>query len=497
MKLNRSYQEGEITTILAIIAVVSLVVGVFTAKTIQQNSQDLRSNAKSNSSCVEVSNVSVDRAIFAGQDFYCSMKINPGGSPFVICALGSTNQPADVCHGYTTPSGKKYGFLGWYDDNGNPSPNGTNAKFLCNTNGARSSNYQEDPGFLPDLTTRIPRDQIQLLGYDYRFPDASHPGYPSCGSSSGRSITVSVGDYTPPIPTLSTPTTAPGLPTNTPKPGTPTVSIPSPTNLPPTSTPIPTPTLDPITCIGSTKQPCDNSILKEIENVSDSCKSKIIDRLKLASCNCQFGGTKQCTFVPSDPASSPPSCASITPPSLAQIISTLCEGEALPSGILTAPTPTSAAQKAGICDPAPEGNACAPSNMSIFGADANKASVICKLESGGNAAIISHLSCLDKEKNANEYSIGLFQLNCITGDNCPNAFSDHSSYIDQVTGKTIYTCTPNPTPILGETWLNHAVKEYSDPTINIGFAYDKFTNNGSKWSSLWKKASQMCNLDSN
>ena len=96
---------------------------------------------------------------------------------------------------------------------------------------------------------------------------------------------------------------------------------------------------------------------------------------------------------------------------------------------------------------------CAPSNLSAFGADANDASRICMVESGGEPAASSGG---DRCIGGTQFSVGLFQINLIAngsrvrtpqGQSCDNLFEREdgspivgSNYINSSGSGRIYNC---------------------------------------------------------
>lgn len=214
--------RGELSILLALGALGLMTLATIAVNLTQKRSQNLNSNAQT--SCVNTLNVSSDRLIVAGLDFYCHVQVDPNVPQprNIACGLSSSSQwPRDVCRRFKSdgsPTG--YGFSGYTTNN--------TAVFKCNTNCIRNDTCSSDPSF--------PAGTYQLVGFD------NNP--PSCTPSNGKwSTPFFINGYTAP-----TPTTPPGYPTNTPFPGTtvyPTITYTLPTLIP-TYTPIPpSPTLSP------------------------------------------------------------------------------------------------------------------------------------------------------------------------------------------------------------------------------------------------------------
>lgn len=107
------------------------------------------------------------------------------------------------------------------------------------------------------------------------------------------------------------------------------------------------------------------------------------------------------------------------------------------------------------CVVAPAGNSCAPGNLSAFGGQANNASRICMVESGGS---VGQISRTDRCSSGTGFSYGLFQINLIangasvrtsSGVSCTNLFEREdgsliqgSNYINPSGSPRIYNCRP-------------------------------------------------------
>jgi hypothetical protein len=121
---------------------------------------------------------------------------------------------------------------------------------------------------------------------------------------------------------------------------------------------------------------------------------------------------------------------------------------------------------------------CSIDNMSIFGAVADQASMVCYAESGSSPHKFGDLT-----KDGSYVSLGLFQINMtvhkIGGLNCPSAFSG------------AYTGSNKNVTVTNPTLYNQCVAAALDPTKNIAAAKSIYSSSGS-----WKpwSVAKKCNL---
>jgi len=121
---------------------------------------------------------------------------------------------------------------------------------------------------------------------------------------------------------------------------------------------------------------------------------------------------------------------------------------------------------------------CRPENLSIFGEYAQKASIVCQAESGGNPYCLN-TSC--STGKTCDYSVGLFQINLLP--RCPGAFDWDSK-----------TCISNPYCKIINQALVEQCKEkygYGNSEVNIQKAYEIFESWGG-WCP-WG-AAKVCNV---
>lgn len=212
--------RGELSVLFTLAAMGLIVLGTLAVKAVQKNTQDIRTGAitapADKNSCVPLQEVftqyddltadqTLTNHIVAGRPFRCYIKTkeNVYDPQNIVCAIGTIQQPGDVCHGYDdTVHGIKYGFQGYIKNLGDlPDPNPDQSKqrniavFNCNTNGSKNADYSADKTYTSGTKT--------LFGYDFRITPA--PTGPYCGSGSGLSTSIIVDVYAAPEPTSTVP----------------------------------------------------------------------------------------------------------------------------------------------------------------------------------------------------------------------------------------------------------------------------------------------------
>lgn len=134
----------------------------------------------------------------------------------------------------------------------------------------------------------------------------------------------------------------------------------------------------------------------------------------------------------------------------------------------------------GKCEPVPSGPCSEASLASSFGNNAKRVSMICNVESNGNAAKASLSDRCKNDPQKRAFSWGLFQINLtvhkIGGLDCPSAFE----------GKN-YNCR-----IKNESLYAQCVTAAKNPQLNIKKAIE-LSNGGSKLGA-WKNSKNKCGL---
>jgi len=140
-----------------------------------------------------------------------------------------------------------------------------------------------------------------------------------------------------------------------------------------------------------------------------------------------------------------------------------------------------------------EGGTCTPvtaagkygtvAQLATFGSNATKASSICKIESGGDPNL---LSTIDKCKDGNSFSVGLFQINMI--DSAPSICNANGEIF--TTGKSKGECLRRNSRQVCIQWscevkdqakYNECLARLKDPTVNTNIA-KQMSNAGATWS---------------